>query len=88
MQFLQVEEVNGVEAGLMQDAQRFFVLTQTDNLWKEHLQAIKFVQQVSTAGFSKPLQGLAPKKSLAFCFRTQEIGIFIVFLCSFYLVWI
>ena len=43
----QVEEVNGVEAGLMQDAQRFFVLTQTDNLWKEHLQAIKFVQQVS-----------------------------------------
>ena len=43
---LQVEEVNGVEAGLMQDAQRFFVLTQTDNLWKEHLQAIKFVQQV------------------------------------------
>ena len=43
---LQVEEVNSVEAGLMQDAQRFFVLTQTDNLWKEHLQAIKFVQQV------------------------------------------
>ena len=43
---MQVEEVNGVEAGLMQDAQRFFVLTQTDNLWKEHLQAIKFVQQV------------------------------------------
>lgn len=47
VQLLQVEEVNGVEAGLMQDAQRFFVLTQTDNLWKEHLQAIKFVQQVS-----------------------------------------
>ena len=45
---MQVEEVNGVEAGLMQDAQRFFVLTQTDNLWKEHLQAIKFVQQVSS----------------------------------------
>ena len=22
----------------MQEAQRFFVLTQTDNLWKEHLQ--------------------------------------------------
>lgn len=41
-----MEEVNGVEAGLMQDAQRFFVLTQTDNLWKDHLQAIKFVQQV------------------------------------------
>ena len=44
---LQVEEVNSVEAGLMQDAQRFFVLTQTDNLWKEHLQAIRFLQQVS-----------------------------------------
>ena len=43
---LQVEEVNAVEPGLMQDAQRFFVLTQTDNLWKEHLQAIKFLQQV------------------------------------------
>ena len=43
---LKVEEVNAVEPGLMQDAQRFFVLTQTDNLWKEHLQAIKFLQQV------------------------------------------
>ena len=32
----------------MQDVQRYFVLTQTDNLWKEHLQAIKFLQQVST----------------------------------------
>lgn len=28
--------------------QRFFVLTNTDALWKEHLQAIKFLQQVST----------------------------------------
>ncbi len=28
-----------------QEAQRFFVLTQTDNLWKEHLMAIKFLQQ-------------------------------------------
>ena len=27
-----------LEEGLMQEAQRFFVLTQTDNLWKEHLQ--------------------------------------------------
>ena len=35
---VQVEEVEAVEAGLMQDAQRFFLLTQTDNLWKEHLQ--------------------------------------------------
>ncbi len=43
---MQVEEVNAAEPGLMQDAERFFVLTQTDNLWKEHLQAIKFLQQV------------------------------------------
>lgn len=43
---VQVEEVNAIEPGLMQDAERFFVLTQTDNLWKEHLQAIKFLQQV------------------------------------------
>ena len=34
----QVEQVEGLEQGLMQEAQRFFVLTQTDNLWKEHLQ--------------------------------------------------
>jgi preprotein translocase subunit SecA len=30
--------VDGLEPGLMAEAQRFFVLTQTDNLWKEHLQ--------------------------------------------------
>ena len=35
---VQVEQVEGLEQGLMQEAQRFFVLTQTDNLWKEHLQ--------------------------------------------------
>jgi preprotein translocase subunit SecA len=33
-----VKEVEAVEGGLMQEAQKFFVLTQTDNLWKEHLQ--------------------------------------------------
>lgn len=38
----------------MQAAQRFFVLTQTDNLWKEHLQAIKFLQQaVSLRGYAQ-----------------------------------
>ena len=26
-------------------ASRYFLLTQTDNLWKEHLQSIKFLQQ-------------------------------------------
>lgn len=35
---MQVREVEDVEQGLMQAAQRFFVLTNTDNLWKEHLQ--------------------------------------------------
>ena len=49
---VQVEEVNAVEPGLMQDAERFFVLPQTDNLWKEHLQAIKFLQQVGAAAHS------------------------------------
>lgn len=34
----QVEEIEAVEKGLLQDAQRFFLLTQTDNMWKEHLQ--------------------------------------------------
>lgn len=31
-------EIEAVEAGLMPQAERFFVLVQTDNLWKEHLQ--------------------------------------------------
>ena len=37
--------MEGAEAGLSSKAERFFVLVQTDNLWKEHLQAIKFLQQ-------------------------------------------
>jgi preprotein translocase subunit SecA len=47
-------EVDAVEAGLMARACRFFVLAQTDNLWKEHLQAIKFLQQaVSLRGYAQ-----------------------------------
>lgn len=42
--YQKVEAVEALQAGLMQDAQRFFMLTQTDNLWKEHLQAIRFLQ--------------------------------------------
>lgn len=38
--------VEELKPGLMDQAERYFVLSQTDNLWKEHLQAIKFVQQV------------------------------------------
>ena len=37
--------MDAAEAGLASKAERFFVLVQTDNLWKEHLQAIKFLQQ-------------------------------------------
>ena len=48
------EEVEAVVPGLMRDAERFFVLSQTDNLWKEHLQAIKFVQQaVGLRGYAQ-----------------------------------
>lgn len=35
---LQKAEVDGVEEGMMQQAQQFFLLSQTDNLWQEHLQ--------------------------------------------------
>lgn len=34
----QVDQMEAVEKGLSTEAQRFFVLTQTDNMWKEHLQ--------------------------------------------------
>mmetsp|Transcript_4323 Transcript_4323/g.13878 ORF Transcript_4323/g.13878 Transcript_4323/m.13878 type:complete len:93 (-) Transcript_4323:76-354(-) len=38
----------------MFQAERFFVLSQTDNLWKEHLQAIKFLQQaVGLRGYAQ-----------------------------------
>lgn len=49
-----VRATEDTEPGLMQEAQRFFVLTQTDNLWKEHLQSIKFLQQaVSLRGYAQ-----------------------------------
>ena len=48
------EEVEATQPGLMGEAERYFVLTQTDNLWKEHLQAIKFVQQaVGLRGYAQ-----------------------------------
>ncbi|PSC72357.1 translocase subunit chloroplastic [Micractinium conductrix] len=47
-------EMDSAEAGLASKAERFFVLVQTDNLWKEHLQAIKFLQQaVSLRGYAQ-----------------------------------
>merc|ERR1712157_527997 len=39
-----VSEVEAVEEGLMAEAEQFFVLSQYDNLWKSHLQSIKFLQ--------------------------------------------
>lgn len=48
------EMVDDVEPGLMQEAERFFVLTHIDNLWKEHLQAMRFIQQaVGLRGFAQ-----------------------------------
>ena len=42
------------DLNLPQEAQRFFVLVQTDNLWKEHLQAMKFLQQaVGLRGYAQ-----------------------------------
>ncbi|MCL7023842.1 hypothetical protein MKW94_019073, partial [Papaver nudicaule] len=41
-------------AGLMMEAERFLILNNIDRLWKEHLQAIKFVQQaVSLRGYAQ-----------------------------------
>lgn len=43
-----------IQPGLMHEIERFFVLTQTDNLFKEHLQAIKFLQQaVGLRGYAQ-----------------------------------
>ena len=48
------KEVEATQPGLMDEAEKYFVLTQTDNLWKQHLQAIKFVQQaVGLRGYAQ-----------------------------------
>lgn len=52
--YQKVKEVDALEEDLMAKAARFFILAQTDNLWKEHLQAIKFLQQaVSLRGYAQ-----------------------------------
>jgi preprotein translocase subunit SecA len=39
---------------LMKEAERFLILSNIDRLWKEHLQAIKFVQQaVGLRGYAQ-----------------------------------
>ncbi|XP_059077428.1 protein translocase subunit SecA, chloroplastic isoform X2 [Cryptomeria japonica] len=48
------EEIEKEAPSLMKEAERFFVLTHIDRLWKEHLQAIKFVQQaVGLRGYAQ-----------------------------------
>ncbi|KAJ9529991.1 hypothetical protein QJQ45_023225, partial [Haematococcus lacustris] len=58
------------EAGLMNEAQRYFLLTNTDALWKEHLQAIKFLQQ------AVGLRGYAAKDPLTE-FKLEGYNLFV-----------
>ncbi|KAK4482116.1 hypothetical protein RD792_009255 [Penstemon davidsonii] len=53
--YLQKREIVEKEApGLMKEAEKFLVLTNIDRLWKEHLQALKFVQQaVGLRGYAQ-----------------------------------
>ncbi|XP_024018155.1 protein translocase subunit SECA1, chloroplastic [Morus notabilis] len=53
--YLQKREIVENQApGLMKEAERFLVLSNIDRLWKEHLQALKFVQQaVSLRGYAQ-----------------------------------
>ncbi|GAB2298519.1 hypothetical protein Dimus_032583 [Dionaea muscipula] len=46
--------VENLAPGLMKEAERFLVLSNIDRLWKEHLQALKFVQQaVGLRGYAQ-----------------------------------
>jgi hypothetical protein len=57
---VQARAVEQVEKGLMQQAQRFFLLTQIDNIWKEHLQAMQFLRQaVGLRGELSVFRGVA-----------------------------
>ncbi|XP_050236369.1 protein translocase subunit SecA, chloroplastic [Mercurialis annua] len=53
--YMQKREIVEKEApGLMMEAERFLILSNIDRLWKEHLQAIKFVQQaVGLRGYAQ-----------------------------------
>eukprot|EP00270_Netrium_digitus_P000257 TRINITY_DN1023_c0_g1_i7.p1 TRINITY_DN1023_c0_g1~~TRINITY_DN1023_c0_g1_i7.p1 ORF type:complete len:715 (-),score=276.53 TRINITY_DN1023_c0_g1_i7:131-2125(-) len=52
--FTKREDIEKLVPGMMADAERFFVLSQTDQLWKEHLQALKFLQQaVGLRGYAQ-----------------------------------
>uniref|UniRef100_A0A2P2LNK6 Protein translocase subunit SecA n=1 Tax=Rhizophora mucronata TaxID=61149 RepID=A0A2P2LNK6_RHIMU len=53
--YLQKREIVENQApGLMKEAERFLILSNIDRLWKEHLQALKFVQQaVGLRGYAQ-----------------------------------
>ncbi|KAJ0520585.1 putative secA, preprotein cross-linking [Helianthus annuus] len=53
--YLQKRDIVDREApGLMKEAERFLILSNIDRLWKEHLQALKFVQQaVGLRGYAQ-----------------------------------
>jgi preprotein translocase subunit SecA len=65
-----VEAVEAVEPGLMAEAQRFFLLTQMDAQWKEHLAAVKFLQQ------SVGLRGYAQRDPLTE-FKLEGFNLFV-----------
>ncbi|PNW75221.1 hypothetical protein CHLRE_12g517900v5 [Chlamydomonas reinhardtii] len=65
-----VQMVDAVQPGLMAEVQKFFVLSQTDSLWKEHLQAIKFLQQ------AVGLRGYASKDPLTE-FKLEGYNLFV-----------
>ncbi|KAL6615250.1 hypothetical protein ACP70R_037520 [Stipagrostis hirtigluma subsp. patula] len=49
-----LEIVEKQAPGLMKEAERFLILSNIDRLWKEHLQALKFVQQsVGLRGYAQ-----------------------------------
>lgn len=65
-----VQMVEAMQPGLMSEVQKFFVLSQTDSLWKEHLQAIKFLQQ------AVGLRGYASKDPLTE-FKLEGYNLFV-----------
>jgi len=65
-----VEAVEAVEPGLVAEAQRFFLLTQMDAQWKEHLAAVKFLQQ------SVGLRGYAQRDPLTE-FKLEGFNLFV-----------
>ncbi len=42
---LKESEVDSIQAGLMRQAERFFILQQIDTLWREHLQALEALRE-------------------------------------------